>query len=126
MRRSAPRSVFLLLLLPGFAGCRGGGAVPGPTSGAAARTYEMGWSVVPPRATQAAFFRRYETLLDGVGTCLWVIPVFADLSMPSLGLPPGRAAGLAPFAYMGMVDSDLNPKPAYDVWKAIDQRPRTP
>lgn len=75
---------------------------------------------------QAAFFRRYETLLDGAGARLWVMLVFADLDIPSLGLPPDRAAGLAPFAHMGIVDSDLNPKPAYDVWKQIFQRPRTP
>jgi hypothetical protein len=75
---------------------------------------------------QADFFRRYETLLDGVNARLWVMLVFADLDIPALRLPPARAAGLAPFAHMGIVDSDLNPKPAYDVWKEVFARPQGP
>ncbi|MDP2481290.1 MAG: hypothetical protein Q8W49_12440 [Candidatus Palauibacterales bacterium] len=90
---------------------------------------EGGWSSQSTDAFQSTpqeqvdFFRRYETLLDGVDARLWVMLVFADLDIPSLGLPADRAAGLAPFAHMGIVDSDLIPKPSYEVWKEIHDRP---
>lgn len=93
---------------------------------------EGGWSSENSAVFQSTpqeevdFFRRYEALLDGVHAQLWVMLVFADLDLPALNLPPDQATGLAPFAHMGIVDSDLNPKPAYDVWKSILARPFNP
>ena len=95
---------------------------------------EGGWSSEDTeilRATpqeQAAFFRRYEELLDGVEAGLWVMLTFTDIDIEQLvangQLSPERAAGLSHFARMGIVDVELAPKPAYEVWEEIFSRPR--
>lgn len=72
---------------------------------------------------QVAFFRRMEELLDGVDAELWVFLLFADLDVPSLGLPPDRAEALARFSRMGVVDTELVPKPAHATWVEIFERP---
>jgi hypothetical protein len=91
---------------------------------------EGGWSsATVPWATgtpqqQVDFLKRYETLLDGIDARAWVMLTFTDLDIDALGLPPDRAQGLSNFAHMGLLDSDLNRKPAYAEWARIFARPR--
>jgi hypothetical protein len=73
---------------------------------------------------QAEFFTRFETYLDAVDAELFVLLNFTDIDVPSLGLDPDRAAGLSNFAHMGIMDVDLNRKPAYAEWTRIFSRPR--
>lgn len=93
---------------------------------------EGGWSSRPTQAydatpeEQVAFFRRFEGYLDAVEAELWVMLIFADLDIGSLGLPPDRAATLSLFAFMGIVDSGLRRKPAYAEWARIFGRPLPP
>ena len=77
-------------------------------------------------AEQSAFFSRFEELLDGVDSPLWVMLIFADFDVTTFGLPPEREATLALFASMGIVDSRLEPKPSYAVWEEIFSRPLAP
>jgi len=90
---------------------------------------EGGWSsedvggVQGTLEEQAAFFRRFEELLDGVEAPLWVMLIFADFDVASFGLPPNREASLSNFAFMGIVDSELQPKPSFSVWEEILSRP---
>jgi hypothetical protein len=93
---------------------------------------EGGWSsedvggVQGTLEEQAAFFRRFEELLDGVEAPLWVMLIFADFDVASFGLPPDREASLSNFAFMGIVDSDLRRKPSFGEWERIFERPRAP
>ncbi|MEJ2341588.1 MAG: hypothetical protein P8Y10_05230 [Gemmatimonadales bacterium] len=93
---------------------------------------EGGWSsedvggLQGDEGEQSEFFRRFEELLDGVGSQLWVMLIFADFDVTTFGLPPEREATLALFASMGIVDSELEPKPSYAVWEEIFSRPLEP
>ena len=93
---------------------------------------EGGWSsqdvggLQGSEGEQSAFFRRFEALLDGVDSPLWVMLIFADFDVTAFGLPPERQATLGLFASMGIVDSRLEPKPAYAVWEEILSRPLMP
>lgn len=90
---------------------------------------EGGWSSesVPMAesdpAEQAAFFRRYEELMDGISARLWILLTFADLDLDAFELPPDREEGLSNFSRMGIVDPDLQRKPAFQVWEEIRARP---
>lgn len=90
---------------------------------------EGGWNSAETPLTsgtpqeQADYFARYEELLDGVGAELWVLLTFTDLDIPALGLPPDRALILSNFAHMGILDVDLQRKPAYADWARIFARP---
>lgn len=93
---------------------------------------EGGWSSdsVPSAdaspAEQAAYMARYAELLDGVGARLWILLLYADLDLDAFGLPPDRAETLESFASMGIVDSDLEPKPSFQAWDEILARPLEP
>jgi len=93
---------------------------------------EGGWgsSAVPASNStpqeQVEWFERFEGLLDGVGAELWVMLTFTDLEIPTLGLPPERALSLSNFASMGILDTNLARKPAYDTWQRIFERPLAP
>ncbi|MEE8488059.1 MAG: hypothetical protein V3S56_07810 [Gemmatimonadota bacterium] len=90
---------------------------------------EGGWNSADTQITsgtpqeQVDFLARYEELFDGVNLELWVMLTFTDLDIPALDLPPDRAATLSNFAFMGLLDIDLNRKPAYAEWKRIFDRP---
>lgn len=90
---------------------------------------EGGWSSEPVPwgggsvVEQAEFFRRFETLLDGVDARLWVFLLYADLDLEQWGLEPDDRAVLENFAHMGIVDTDLQPRSAYTVWARIFGRP---
>ncbi|MFQ5664704.1 MAG: hypothetical protein ACE5HL_12845 [Terriglobia bacterium] len=75
---------------------------------------------------QAAFFSRYEQLLDGVQADLWVMLFFADIDVGAFGLPAEREAVLSNFAFMGIVDQTLTPKLSFEVWERIFSRPHQP
>ena len=49
--------------------------------------------------------------------------IFADFDVASFGLPPDREASLSNFAFMGIVDSELQLKPSFSVWEEILSRP---
>lgn len=72
---------------------------------------------------QADWVRRMAELLNGIDARMWLSLLYADLDVPALGLPPDRAEGLSNFATMGIVDANLNPKPAFAVWQEIFSRP---
>lgn len=90
---------------------------------------EGGWpSGVAPAVSgtpqeQAAWVRRTAELLDGIDARLWLPLLYTDLDVPALGLPPDRAQGLSNFATMGVVDTNLAPKPAFTAWQEIFARP---
>lgn len=77
-------------------------------------------------AEQAAFFRRYADLLDGVDARLWILLLFADLDLDAFDLPPDRAETLRSFARMGIADTELRPKAAFEAWNEIRARPLDP
>jgi hypothetical protein len=87
---------------------------------------EGGWSsdsTVTPTwnvQSQRRYITREAQLLDGAGAIGWFQITFADLDAASLGLPPSAA----PFTSLGLVDIDLNPKPALSAWDAEYARPR--
>jgi hypothetical protein len=93
---------------------------------------EGGWSSAVAGGTkgtpeeQAEFFRVMARLLDQVGAEMWVFLLYADLDVASYGLPPDRAAALANFSRMGIVDVDFRPKPASAVRDSIRARPLAP
>ncbi len=74
-------------------------------------------------AEQAAFFRRFEQLMDSVDGDLWVFLIPVDLSLDGWGLPPDRESTLSNFATMGIFDEELRPKPAHEEWVRILGRP---
>lgn len=72
---------------------------------------------------QVDFFVRFSELLDTVEAQAWVMLFYADVDVASYGLPPDREATLANFATMGIVDLNLDPKPAFGVWEELFSRP---
>jgi hypothetical protein len=93
---------------------------------AAACVVEGGWSSrnnVPlsdgTPQQQVEFFTKYEALLDSVEAEAWVLLTFTDLDIGTLDLSPDRAAGLSNFAYMGILDTNLQRKPAHAEWLRI-------
>jgi hypothetical protein len=89
---------------------------------------EGGWSsdsTTSPNWTvlkQRRYIAREATLLDQAGAIGWFQITFTDLDLASLGFPPSAA----PFASLGLVDVDLNPKPALSAWDAARNRALKP
>ena len=79
-------------------------------------TTYAGWNV----ESQKRYIARHAALLDRAAAIGWFQITYADLDMASLGLPPSAA----PFASLGLVDVDLNAKPALSAWDAQHARPR--
>lgn len=91
---------------------------------------EGGWSsesfglVSSTPALQAAYIGRQARLLDAAGGVGLFQITFTDLQLSAF--PPALATGLAPFAYNGLVDTVLGPKPALASWDSVlarDYRP---
>jgi hypothetical protein len=85
---------------------------------------EGGWSsetVALPSTSemQRRYILRHEEILDRAAAIAWFQITFTDLDVAAFGVP-----GLAPFAHLGLVDVDLNPKPALSAWDAAFARPR--
>ena len=69
---------------------------------------------------QKRYIARHAAILDHAGAIGWFQITYSDLDHVSLGLPPSAA----PFTSLGLVDVDLNPKPALSSWDAQHARPR--
>jgi len=89
---------------------------------------EGGWtsrsvgSIVSSEATQRRYIVRQAELLDRAGAVLVTQLTFADFDLASI--PPPVPEGLGPFAYLGLVDAQLQPKPALQSWDSLFQIPR--
>jgi hypothetical protein len=67
-------------------------------------------------ALQAAYFRRHARLADASGLVRWFQLTFTDLDLSGFpALPPIAVL----FARLGLVDTELRPKPALAVWDSI-------
>lgn len=88
---------------------------------------EGGWTSAPVMANnqtiqstpeiQAAYITRQGQLLAAArGTGLFQL-TFTDLDLA--GWPPVDQSGLEPFAYLGLVDTTLAPKPALQTWDTL-------
>ncbi|MCE7929629.1 MAG: hypothetical protein HUU14_12620 [Dehalococcoidia bacterium] len=79
-------------------------------------------------ANQAAYYERMFDLLDGVQAELAILLLYPDLDLsdPAWGLTDERAATLAHFASMGIVDMAGAQKPVYPVWAERFQRALAP
>jgi hypothetical protein len=88
---------------------------------------EGGWSsvTVSPVATTPEMQRRYvarhAAILDQAGAIGWFQITFTDVDLADPGWPAGFNIG--PFAHLGLVTIDLNPKPALATWDAVFARP---
>jgi len=89
---------------------------------------EGGWTsrsiggIVSSPDMQRRYIERQAALLDRVRAVGWFQITFTDLD--SIFFPPGTSLPL--FAYNGLVDKDLNPKPALSSWDAFYARPYKP
>jgi hypothetical protein len=87
---------------------------------------EGGWpsdtvAVASDPEEQARYIARHARIQDQAATVAWFQITFTDIDEAAYGLPPGA---LTPFAFLGLVDVNLNPKPALAVWDAVFARPR--
>jgi hypothetical protein len=71
---------------------------------------------------QRRYIVRHAEILDRARAVGWFQITFTDLD--STFFPPGTI--LPFFAYNGLVDKDLNPKPALSAWDAVFVRRRSP
>jgi hypothetical protein len=88
---------------------------------------EGGWTsattggIISSPEKQRRYIERQAALLDEVGAIAVFQLTFTDLDLASIPSPP---PGLELFAYLGLVDVDLNPKPALAAWDAVFGRVR--
>jgi hypothetical protein len=73
-------------------------------------------------ATQARYVRRQVELLSASKATALFQLTFTDLDVAAIPQPPGSILPL--FAALGMVDTQLRPKPALAVWDSVFARPR--
>jgi len=71
---------------------------------------------------QRQYIVRQMQLLDSVRAITVFQLTFTDLDLSAYPLPPGSILPL--FAHLGLVDVNLNPKPALGAWDAAFHRPR--
>jgi hypothetical protein len=79
-------------------------------------TYTPNWNV----ESQRRYIERHAAILDRAAAIGWFQITFTDFDLAAIGLPPG--AGI--FASLGLVDTQLRPKPALAPWDAAFARPR--
>jgi hypothetical protein len=72
---------------------------------------------------QRRYIEYHQHLLDGVKATAYFQLVFTDIDVASL--PPGAPQNLPYFLYLGMVDKQLEKKPALDAWDEIFAVPLT-
>src|SRR5439155_3166179 len=91
---------------------------------------EGGWTsaslgaIVSSPDVEARWIRREPLLLANAHATGWFQLTFTDLGASITGTqPPGSVIGL--FAYLGLVDTLLVPKPALGPWDSTFARPRT-
>jgi len=91
---------------------------------------EGGWTSVPAGGAigspgmQARYIGRQALLLDHADAVGLFQITFTDLQLSALSLPPGSILPL--FAYLGLVDTLLVPKPALAAWDTVLARPLRP
>ena len=84
---------------------------------------EGGWTsgaaggITSSMEKQARYVRRQAGMLDSARARAVFQLTFSDLDVPSLNLPPGSILPL--FASLGLVDTELRPKPALAVWDSL-------
>ena len=89
---------------------------------------EGGWTstaigaLVSSPDMQARYIRRQAELLDAAGAAAVFQLTFTDLDLGAIPQPPGSI--LPVFATLGMVDTQLRPKPALAVWDSVFARRR--
>lgn len=71
---------------------------------------------------QARYIRRQAELLDAAGAAAVFQLTFTDLDLGTIPQPPGSI--LPVFATLGMVDTQLRPKPALAMWDSVFARRR--
>ena len=87
---------------------------------------EGGWSSKTVSSTltdpfiQARYIGRHEEMLDQANAIGWFQITFTDLDLVALGFPPSVDI----FAHIGLVDVDLQAKPALSAWDAAFARPK--
>ncbi len=90
---------------------------------------EGGWSsksvvgISSTPAKQAAWISRAAALADSAHAVAWFQLDFTDIDLHAFGFPDGNPQ-VAPFVYLGLVDSVLTPKPALAVWDSVFALPR--
>ncbi len=88
---------------------------------------EGGWpsdsvgSIPSDPAKQRRYISRHARIQDRAGTKAWFQITFTDLDEAAYGFPPGQ---LTPFSKLGLVDVNLDPKPALSAWDVEFSRPR--
>lgn len=91
---------------------------------------EGGWTSVPAGGApgspemQARYIGRQARILDHADAAGLFQITFTDLQLSALPLPPGSILPL--FAYLGLVDTLLIPKPALAAWDTVLARPLRP
>jgi hypothetical protein len=89
---------------------------------------EGGWTsislggIISSPEKQQRYIDRQMLLLDSVRAIALFQLTFTDLDLTGVPLPPGSILPL--FAHLGLVDANLNPKPALSAWDAAYRRPR--
>jgi hypothetical protein len=92
-------------------------------SGLPVMVVEGGWTSAPVSTVvstpekQARYFRRQARLLDQADALYVFQLTFTDLDLSSF--PPPIPSNLDFFAYLGLVDANLGPKPAMAVWDSL-------
>jgi hypothetical protein len=71
---------------------------------------------------QAAYVRRMDELLDHANAFAFLQLNFTDVDTSAFPVPPGYEQILSLFTRIGLVDSELRPKPALAVWDTLFAR----
>lgn len=88
---------------------------------------EGGWSsatldsIVSSPEEQRRYIARQAALLDSARVAAVFQLTFTDLDLTAIPVPPGSILPL--FAALGLVDAELNPKPALGAWDSTFARP---
>jgi len=70
-------------------------------------------------ALQAEYVRRMSELLTTANAFAWFQLNFTDIDVSAFPVPPGYEDILAIFTRIGLVDSELSPKPSLAVWDSL-------
>lgn len=71
---------------------------------------------------QRRYVERHAAILDTARAEAWFQITFTDIDLPAVAPSPGSILPL--FASLGLVDVNLQPKPALSAWDAVFARPR--
>jgi hypothetical protein len=77
----------------------------------------LGRAIASSPLVQQQYIDRQDQLLRAAGAIGWFQLTFTDIDLS--GLPPALATSLQFFAYLGLVDSNLQAKPALSSWDSL-------